>query len=75
VLPFVLRLTVVAAALLLMLATTMHVRSRSVGGDELRAEDLDAVWAEIYDLDGDSPAESWDDDPAADPGESAARTR
>lgn len=75
VLPFVLRLTAAAAALLLMLAATMHVRSRSAGGDELRAEDLDAVWAEIYDLEGESPARYWDDDPAADSGKSAVRDR
>jgi anti-sigma factor RsiW len=56
-LPFVLRLTVAAAAVLLFLAAAMQLQSRPTESDELRADDLDLVWEEIYGLEARPPAE------------------
>ena len=50
ILPFILRLTVIAAAVLILLAAAIQFQSRPATGDELRADDLDDVWEEIYEI-------------------------
>ena len=55
-LPFILRLTAAAAAVLLILAAALQFQSRPTPADELRADDLDEVWAEIYGLENAPPA-------------------
>lgn len=57
-LPFVLRLTATAAAVLLFLAAAMQLQSRPTASDELRADDLDRVWEEIYGMDVQRPVEA-----------------
>jgi anti-sigma factor RsiW len=47
-LPFVLRLTALAAGLLILLAGLMQLQASPTDSDELRADDLDLVWQEIY---------------------------
>lgn len=64
-LPFVLRLTVAAAAVLLFLAAGMQLQSRPTESDELRADDLDLVWEEIYGMD--ATGQSGDAEELADP--------
>jgi len=49
VLPFLLRMTAAAAALLIVLAGLMQLKAGPTQTDELRADDLDLVWQEIYD--------------------------
>jgi anti-sigma factor RsiW len=55
-LPFILRLTAIAAGTLILLAGMMQLQSGPTDSDELRADDLDVVWQEIYETRG-APAE------------------
>lgn len=50
ILSFVLRMTAVAAAVLILLAAAIQFRTRPATGDELRADDLGDVWDDIYEL-------------------------
>jgi hypothetical protein len=73
-LPFVLRLTALAAGLLILLAGLMQLQASPTDSDELRADDLDLVWQEIYgaaraDVDQARPPAPGDD---AEPGRDAA---
>jgi hypothetical protein len=74
-LPFVLRLTVAAAAVLLCLAAAMQLQSRPTESDELRADDLDLVWEEIYGMDAPRAAEDLPVPPAAEEPRAAAPAR